>query len=138
MSDYLVSIPQTLYDRVRRVAEQTARPVDEVIRTRLTQSLDDSPLDLPDAERSELLALAYLADDTLWTIAREQMPAMKQSRLQSLMDGNTFGTIHDDELAELHALVELGQRLTLRKAEAMKLLMDRGYTITLDLLKPTD
>ena len=31
-----------------------------------------------------------------------------------------------------------GQRLTLRKAQAMKLLLDRGYAVSLDTLKPTD
>jgi hypothetical protein len=138
VSDYTVSIPETLYDKARRVAEQTARPVDEVIRVRLEQSFDEMPLDLPDDERAELRALAYLSDDALWTIAREQMASAKQERMQTLMDKNTFGTIADDEYSELTQLVELGQRLTLRKAEAMKLLVNRGYTITLDALKPLD
>ena len=35
VSNYTVSIPENLYDKARRVAEQTARPVDEVIRARL-------------------------------------------------------------------------------------------------------
>jgi hypothetical protein len=38
----------------------------------------------------------------------------------------------------LVTLVEDGQRLTLRKATAMKYLMDRGYKVTLDDLKPLD
>lgn len=138
MSDYTVSIPEQLYDKARRVAEQTARPVDEVIRARLEQSLDDSPLDLPDDERAELRALAYLSDDALWTIAREQMAPAKQERMQALMDKNNFGTITDVEYNELSQLVEQGQRLTLRKAEAMKLLLDRGHSITLDALKPRE
>lgn len=138
MTDYVVSIPETLYDKARRVAEQTARPVDDVIRARLEQSLDEMPLDLPDDERAELRALVYLSDDALWTMAREQMASEKQERMQVLMDKNTFGTITDEEYDELTQLVELGQRLTLRKAEAMKLLLDRGYTVTLESLKPAD
>lgn len=138
MTDYVVSIPETLYDKARRVAEQTARPVDDVIRARLEQSLDEMPLDLPDDERAELRALVYLSDDALWTMAREQMASAKQERMQVLMDKNTFGTITDEEYDELTQLVELGQRLTLRKAEAMKLLLDRGYTVTLESLKPAD
>jgi hypothetical protein len=138
MTDYVISIPEKLYDKARRVAEQTARPVDEVIRARLEQSLDEMPLDLPDDERAELRALVYLSDDALWTMAREQMASAKQERMQVLMDKNTFGTITDEEYDELTQLVELGQRLTLRKAEAMKLLLDRGYTVTLESLKPAD
>lgn len=138
MSDYIISIPETLYDKVRRVAEQTARPVDEVIRARLEQSLDEMPLDLPDDERAELRALAYLSDDALWNMAREQMASAKQTQMQALMDKNTFGTITDAEYDQLTRSVELGQRLMLRKAEAMKLLLERGYKITLDDLKPAN
>jgi hypothetical protein len=138
MSDYTVSIPETLYNKARQVAEQTARPVDEVILDRLEQSLDETPLDLPDDEQNELRALAHLSDDALWNMAREQMTSAKQERMQALMDKNSSGSITDDEYSELAQLVEGGQRLTLRKAEAMRLLLDRGYTVTLDALNPTD
>ena len=82
--------------------------------------------------------MAYLSDDTLWTIAREQMQPAKQERMSLLMDKNSLGTIADEEYAELTTLVESGQRLTLRKAEAMKLLLDRGYQIGLEDLKPAN
>lgn len=138
MGNYTVSIPEKLYDKARRVAEQTARPVEEVIRARLEQSLDETPLDLPDDERAELRALVYLSDDALWTIAREQMAHSKQERMQALMDKNSSGAITNDEHNELAQLVELGQRLTLRKAEAMKVLLERGYAITAEALSPAD
>ncbi len=131
---HTLSISESLYDKARRVAEQTARPVDDVIRARLEQSLDEMPLDLPDDERAELRALVYLSDDALWTMAREQMASARQSRMQVLMDKNSSGSITDGEYAELTQLVEVGQRLALRKAEAMKHLLNRGYTLTLDAL----
>jgi hypothetical protein len=138
MSDHTVTIPEALYDKARQVAEQKAQSVEDFIRERLEQSLQDVRADLPADERAELLALAYLSDDALWTIAREQMASTKQARMQTLMDKNSRGTIIVDEHAELAQMVEQGQRLTLRKAEAMKHLLERGYTITLDDLKPTD
>lgn len=137
MSDYMVAIPERLYDKARQVAEQNAQPIDEVIVARLEQGLA-TKLDLPDDERAELQALAYLSDDTLWTIAREQMAHARQERMQGLMDKNSRGTITPAEYDELGVLVESGQRLTLRKAQAMKLLMARGYSITLDDLKASD
>ena len=94
--------------------------------------------ELPADEVAELRALAYLSDDTLWTIAREQMPATKQERMSTLMDRNSFGTITDDEYQELTALVEGGQRLMLRKSEAMKLLLDRGYQVGFEDLTPVN
>jgi hypothetical protein len=58
--------------------------------------------------------------------------------MSQLMEKNSQGTITEDEFRDLSALVERGQRLTLRKAQAMKLLVDRGYAVSLDTLKPTD
>jgi hypothetical protein len=123
MSDYTVSIPSDLCEKVQRLAEQTSQPVDERF------------LDLPGDEQAELKAIAYLSDDALWTIAREQMPKALQERMSALMTRNTRGTITDAEHIELTELVERGNKLTLRKAQAMNYLMDRGYTVRLDDLK---
>ena len=47
MSDYLISIPDTLYEKARRVAEQTAQQVDDVIRERLADAFDEPLAELP-------------------------------------------------------------------------------------------
>lgn len=138
MSDYTISIPDALYEKAIRVAQETSRQVEEVIRTRLEVALDAPTFDLPEDEREELKAMAYLSDDTLWTIAREQMPKAIQDRMSRLMTRNNVGTITDDEYTELSALVERGNRLTLRKAQAMQYLTERGHKVTLDDLKPAD
>lgn len=132
MSDYTISIPAALYERARRVAQRTSQQVDEVIRAKLAGALDEPLSDLPDDERAELKALAHLSDDALWTIAREQMQKALRERMSALMTKNTRGTITDAEHAELTELVERGNRLTLRKAQAMKYLTERGYQITID------
>ncbi len=138
MGSYSVLIPEKLYRKAQRLAERTAQPVDDLIRERLDGALDQFVIDLPADELAELKALTYLSDDTLWTIAREQMPAAKQDRQSVLMEKNSSGTLGAEERVELAALVENGQRLTLRKAEAMRLLMERGHAINLDSLKPID
>jgi paraquat-inducible protein B len=138
MSDYTITIPDTLYEKAQRVAQQTSQQVDDVIRTRLEGALDELLFTLPDTEKAELVAMQYLSDDTLWTIARDQMPKSIQERMAILMTKNTRGTITDVEYAELSALVERGNQLMLRKAQAMKYLTERGYTLRLDDLKPTD
>jgi len=126
MSDYTISIPDDLYEKAQRVAQQMSRPVDDVIRAMLADVLDQPLFDLPEDEKEELKAMAYLSDDTLWTIAREQMPKSVQERMSVLMTRNTRGTITGVEHAELTELVERGNRLTLRKAQAMKYLTERG------------
>jgi len=138
MSDYTISIPDALYVKAQRVAEQTAQPVDDVIRRRLAGALDESTFDLPADERDELKAMSYLSDDALFAMMREQMQSVKQTRLSTLMDKNSRGTITDDEHDKLARLVEDGERLTLRKATAMDILMDRGHKLRLDDMKATD
>jgi hypothetical protein len=58
------------------------------------------------------------------------MPKSAQTKMQHLMDKNTLGTIDTEELAELTQLVERGNRLMLRKAEASAVLIARGYIFT--------
>ena len=138
MSKYTIAIPPSLYEKAQRLAQQTSQSVDEIICTRLEGALDQPMLDLPRNERVELQAMSYLSTDALWTIAREQMPPDLQQAMSHLMEQNSRGTITEAELRDLAALVERGQRLTLRKAQAMKLLLDRGYAISLDALTPSD
>jgi hypothetical protein len=138
MSKYTIAIPNSLYEKAQRLAKQTSQSVDEIICTRLEGALDQPMLDLPRDERAELYAMSYLSTDALWTIAREQMQPDLQHAMSQLMEKNSQGTITDDEFCDLSALVERGQRLTLRKAQAMRLLVDRGYAISLEALQPTD
>jgi hypothetical protein len=138
MSKYTIAIPHLLYEKAQRLAQQTSQSVDEIICTRLEGALDQPMLDLPSGERAELQAMWYLSTDALWTMAREQMPPDLQHAMSQLMEKNSQGTITEDEFRDLSALVERGQRLTLRKAQAMKLLVERGYAVSLDALKPTD
>jgi hypothetical protein len=138
MSKYTITIPDTLYEKAQRLAQHTAQSVDDLICTQLEGALDQPMLDLPRDERAELHAMAYLSTDALWTMAREQMPPDIQHAMSHLMEKNSQGTITDEEFRDLSMLVERGQRLTLRKAQAMKLLLDRGYAVSFEALKPTD
>lgn len=138
MSDYTISIPDSLYQRAKEVAKQKSLSVDEVIRVGLEGAFVESMLDIPLDEQAELKAMTYLSDDALFNMMREQMQQTKQAWMSALMDKNNQGTISDEEHAELVTLVEDGQRLTLRKATAMNILMDRGYKLTLDDMKPVD
>lgn len=138
MSEHTISIPNTLYEKAERLAQQTSQSVDDVICARLAGALDQPMLDLPSDERAELQAMSYLSDDALWTIAREQMQPEFQEFMSQLMDKNSTGTLSEEEFQNLSELVERGQRLTLRKSQAMKLLLNRGYSVNLDALNPAD
>lgn len=138
MSKYTISIPHSLYEKAQRLAKHTSQSVDDLICMRLEGALDQPLLELPSDERAELHAMSYLSTDALWTIAREQMLPDLQQSMGQLMEKNSQGTITAEEFRDLSALMERGQRLTLRKAQAMKLLLERGYAVSLEALKPTD
>lgn len=128
MSHTLI-VPDEIYTRAEEIAHDTARPVDEVLLEQL-RLLADPLTALPPDEQAELTALRHLSDDALWTIAAEQMPETVQEQMQTLMDRNSQGTITEDEYAELEQLVNRGNRLMLRKAEASGLLIERGHPFT--------
>jgi len=132
MSDYPVTttVPDYVYERIHAIAEATAQPVEQVVRERLTAAFAEPLPTLPPDEQAELEALQHLSDDTLWTIAAEQMPAEPQARLQNLMDRNSEGALTVQENAEFAVLIERGQHLTVRKAEAAALLTRRGFKVT--------
>jgi hypothetical protein len=94
-----------LYERARRLAKEKAIPIEEILVHQLETTLVELPT-LPPDEQAELDALTHLSDDALWTIAREQMEADRQTWMQTLMDRNNLGTISSGEHVELEKLVE--------------------------------
>lgn len=134
MTDYSITlhVPDYIYERARIIAEATAQPVEQVLTARLEHAFDDrADLSfLPPDEQSELAAFKQLSDDTLRSIAREQLPRAIQERMQHLGNRNSQGSITPDEYTEYARLVEQGERLMLRKAWAAQILMDRGHHIT--------
>ncbi len=138
MADQIVLVlPEDISARARLIAETTSQPVEQVLIDYL-KTLSAPLPELPADEQAELDALRHLSDDALWTIAREQMSDDSQARAHELMDRNSLGTITDQEQTELEKLVERGDRLMLRKAEAAAILRDRGYPFTQKDFKPLD
>jgi len=56
------------------------------------------------------------------TVATLKLPEQADRHLQSLMDRNNEGKLTEQELADLAALAELSERLSLVRAEALHLL----------------
>ncbi|MBZ0302908.1 MAG: hypothetical protein K8J31_24395 [Anaerolineae bacterium] len=137
MTDQIVlTLPEDLSERVRQIAELTAQPVEKILLDHL-RTLSGPLPSLPSDVQAELDALKNLSDDTLWTIARDQMPEAVQSRAQVLMDRNSTGQISEEDYAELEQLAQRADRLMLRKTEAAALLKQRGYSFSQVDFKPT-
>ncbi len=125
-----MTIPDDVYSHFRQVAREAQQPVEAVIVERLRASINDPFHLLPLDSQAELIALHHLSQDTLLTIAAEQMPTTLQQRQQQLMSLNSRGKLSHQQRQELERLVERGDRLMLSKAEAAAILKQRGYPVT--------
>jgi hypothetical protein len=133
----VLTVPDDISLRARQIAESTSQGVEEVLLNNL-RSLPRPLPDLPHDIQDELDALHHLSNDTLWTIAQEQIPETIQQRALELMTNNTRGKLSEAEQEELEALVQRADRLMLRKAEAASILTDRGHKFSQADYKPQD
>lgn len=60
--------------------------------------------------------------DWVESVSELRLPATADRQLQELMDRNTEGLLNERECSELEALVEVSERLSLVRAEALRLL----------------
>lgn len=60
--------------------------------------------------------------DWVEAVGNLRLPPRTNQRLQELMDRNNEGLLTDSERADLESLVELSERLSLIRAEALHLL----------------
>jgi len=125
----ILSLPDDIATSVREIANRTNQSIEEVVLSHLKRLSTPLPSLQPDIQQ-ELSALENLSDDTLWTIARDQMPDPIQSRAQELMNKNNTGKLSPAEQEELTTLVDRADRLMLRKAEAASILRQRGHDFT--------
>lgn len=63
--------------------------------------------------------------DWVESVGNLRFPAKADHRLQELMDRNNEGQLNDEERAELEALAELSEQLSLVRAEALEILGKR-------------
>jgi len=129
-----IQLPENLSSRLRQLAARRQEPVEKIVEERLFTALDKELDELPTAEQAELRALHHLSDDALRAIAGEQMSADNQAQISQLMNGQSKGTLTQDQQELLAALVDRGEQLMLRKAEAAAILVRRGYEGTLNNL----
>jgi len=124
-----IELPEDVYERAQRIAQETAQPLEQVIADRLVETFGVLS-GLPQAEQAELAAFRLLSDDTLRGVTREQMARSEKDRSVYLGDRNSRGTITPEERREYEHLVERGNRLMLRKAWAAGVLMERGHPVS--------
>lgn len=124
-----VDLPHTLFQSVNRVAQATQRSPEAVVKAMLAHALP--PLDdVPPEEADALAALALLDDAALWQVARGQLPAAVQEKMQSLFHLQSQSPLSASQQAELQVLLDEYGKVMVRKAHATLLLARRGFQVT--------
>ena len=120
-----VTLPDSLYRPLRRMAQAANQPVDEVILKGLESALP-SLADLPPDLRQPLDALEQMSTAELKKVLLETVPGDVQRALQDLLSRKQAGKLTPDEGAHLEALQQAADLVMLRKARAAVLLRFRG------------
>src|SRR5262245_56898131 len=129
MADSLVAIlvPETLAQRLERMAQLSGRSLEVVVEQALRSSLPPLPEDLSPSQRDALLALETVGDAELWSVERSTFPKGKSSQLADLRARSRAGTLTSAEQQQLSDLTTEADLVTLRKAYAAVLLRWRGH-----------
>ncbi len=126
-----VTIPDRLYHRLQSVAQDTNRPISDVLiaSAEAALPLDSRAAGLPPALADELAAMRQLSDQALWNATRPTLTLEQQNRLDELTQISKVRVLASAEQSELTSLLSEYDRSVLRRAQAFALLSLRGYPI---------
>lgn len=132
MSAHVVTLqlPAPLYDHFRRRAEQGQRSVEaellEVVRTAASETAER----LPQEVAEELAGLAALGDQDLWQTARSHLPSKMSAELEALNLKQKNEGLTQGEKERLTQLLYQYDHYMLIRAQAAKLLKERGHDVS--------
>jgi predicted glycoside hydrolase/deacetylase ChbG (UPF0249 family) len=124
-----VPIPEPLFERLKRVAARTFRPIEEVLSSALDVALPIDP-DLPQDVADELAAMSFFSDEALQAAVQSSIAPAQAQRLRQLSHDGGERTLSMAEQAELDALLQVHDVAVLRRAKALAILAQRGHSIS--------
>ena len=120
-----LELSKDIYDHFVHLAERTGRPVEDVMLETLEAKARGTNFD-PDAVN---LPLDKYDDDQLWAVLEQRIPWSERERFRKIVERRETRPLTPEEEAELDALVERFDALTLVRSEALMLLKQRGYDV---------
>jgi len=124
-----VRLPAAAVRRLRRVAEISHRPVDDVVADSLRTSLPPLLEDVPTVFRQDLAVLETLSTSDLWQQMRARLDLERLKRYDELLEANSAGGLDVPGQRELAAVRAEADRLMFRKAYAAVLLKWRSERV---------
>ena len=124
----VLELPEEIYERVDRTAKGLKQPVQQAL-LKIVEAGLPSLAKVPPEYLPELEALEAMSDEELWEIARSEMLAAQQDRLDHLLQKNQTEDLSEVEQQELDQLHTEANRLMLQKSYAYVLLKWRGHQV---------
>ena len=116
----ILNLPDRLAQQVYEVAILTQRNREEIL------------LEWIDRGRTEELAIVSLSDEKILNLCDSQMSEPDQTQMSTLLGQQREGLLQRGELEELDRLLQLYRRGMVRKAEALKIAVERGLRARLE------
>ncbi|NEO86856.1 MAG: hypothetical protein F6J87_21745 [Spirulina sp. SIO3F2] len=108
-----LELPEHIAQQAQALASQTQRPWEDVLLDWLTRAAAELPVD-------------WLTDEQVLLLCDLQIEAQQQERLSELLAAQRENELHSSEQVELDTLMQIYRQGLLRKAEAMKVAVERG------------
>jgi len=119
----LLQLPDKLYERIREVAANSNRPLENVLVDSLALLFGDWPDETP------LESLQVFTDEQLWAIVYLRLGKPDDERLQDLIELSKRGQLTVAEEGEMEQLLDTEDRYILLRSQALVLLKQRGHDV---------
>ena len=113
-----LDVPEPLAESARAIAKQTHRRIEDVLIEWLNRAATEIPVEL--MTDAQILALRDLQFDNA-----------QQTMLSTLLSHQREGVLSTDERNQLDSLMGVYRRNIVRKAQALKVAVDRGLQLPL-------
>ena len=123
-------LPETLYKRFRQRAEWSRRSLENELLDAVAASAASAEAELSPELIEAVEALESLGDEELWRLARETMSPAASQELETLHFKQRGEVLSPTEDATRARLIHEYERSMLVRAQAARLLKERGHDIS--------
>lgn len=120
-----LNLPTDLYARIEEVATRSDQPIEAVLLESLALLFGAASIDWDHLAAT----LETLTDAQLWALLYRRLAWVSAGRLHDLTARGRRTPLSDEEQAELAALIDEADRMTLLRSHALLMLQQRGHNV---------
>ena len=124
-----LTLPESLYERLRARAVQMRRSVEEEARATLATAVQEQDA-LPDDLEAAIAPMTLLTDAELWQAGRTHLAKKVSSQLEALHFKQQSEGLSSTEAETADTLLHQYRRVMLIRAQAAALLKERGHDVS--------